>query len=165
MSYRLQGLVLASFLALVSSTTQAACFADTPLTRPDERYLAIEGSNGAQVKDSQTGLVWQRCVLGQAWDGAACTGNSTPQDWPSATKAAAASQMWRLPTQAELDGLIEKSCSKPALNSQWFGSGPMGWFWTATDMGSPDGSVVINTENGLVANLIKKLPLYVRWVR
>lgn len=165
MSYRLHGLVLASFLTLVSSVTQAACFADTPLTRPDERYLAIEGSNGAQVKDSQTGLVWQRCVLGQAWDGAACTGNSTPQDWPSATKAAAASQMWRLPTQAELDGLIEKSCSKPALNSQWFGSGPMGWFWTATDMGSPDGSVVINTENGLVANLIKKLPLYVRWVR
>ena len=165
MSHRLHGLVLASFLALVSSATQAACFADTPLTRPDERYLAIDGSNGAQVKDSQTGLVWQRCVLGQAWDGAACTGNSTPQDWPSATKAAAASQLWRLPTQVELEGLIEKSCSKPALNSQWFGSGPMGWFWTATDMGSPDGSVVINTENGLIANLIKKLPLYVRWVR
>jgi hypothetical protein len=32
-------------------------------------------------------------------------------------------------------------------------------------MGSPDGSVVINTESGLIANLTKKLPLYVRWVR
>ena len=165
MSYRLHGLVLASFLSLLSSAAQAACFADTPLTRPDERYQAVEGSNGGQVKDTQTGLVWQRCVVGQAWDGAACTGNSTPQDWPTATKAAAAAKPWRLPTQAELEGLIEKSCNKPALNNNWFGSGPMGWFWTATDMGSPDGSVVINTENGLIANLIKKLPLYVRWVR
>jgi hypothetical protein len=41
----------------------------------------------------------------------------------------------------------------------------MGWFWTASDMGSPDGSVVVNTETGVIANLIKKLPLYVRWVR
>ncbi|NBW54802.1 MAG: DUF1566 domain-containing protein, partial [Betaproteobacteria bacterium] len=65
----------------------------------------------------------------------------------------------------ELEGLIEKSCSKPALNSHWFGTGPMGWVWTATDMGSPDGSVVVNTESGLIANFIKKLPLYVRWVR
>jgi hypothetical protein len=32
-------------------------------------------------------------------------------------------------------------------------------------MGSPDGSVVVNTESGLIANFIKKLPLYVRWVR
>jgi len=165
MLFRFNCVALAIFLALVTNLAQAACFADSPLTRPDERYQAVEGSNGGQVKDTQTGLVWQRCVLGQAWDGAACTGNLTPQDWPSATKAAAAAKPWRLPTQAELQDLIEKSCSKPALNNNWFGSGPMGWFWTATDMGSPDGSVVINTENGLVANLIKKLPLYVRWVR
>ena len=165
MFLRFNCVALAISLALVTNLAQAACFADSPLTRPDERYQAVEGSNGGQVKDTQTGLVWQRCVLGQAWDGAACTGNLTPQDWPSATKAAAAAKPWRLPTQAELQELIEKSCSKPALNNNWFGSGPMGWFWTATDMGSPDGSVVINTENGLVANLIKKLPLYVRWVR
>jgi hypothetical protein len=165
MFLRFNCVALAISLALVTNLAQAACFADSPLTRPDERYQAVEGSNGGQVKDTQTGLVWQRCVLGQAWDGAACTGNLTPQDWPSATKAAAAAKPWRLPTQAELQDLIEKSCSKPALNNNWFGSGPMGWFWTATDMGSPDGSVVINTENGLVANLIKKLPLYVRWVR
>jgi hypothetical protein len=41
----------------------------------------------------------------------------------------------------------------------------MGWVWTATDMGSSEGSVVINTESGLIANFTKKLPLYVRWVR
>ncbi len=86
MSFRFNCIALATSLALVTNLAQAACFADSPLTRPDERYQAVEGSNGGQVKDTQTGLVWQRCVLGQAWDGAACTGNLTPQDWPSATK-------------------------------------------------------------------------------
>jgi hypothetical protein len=102
---------------------------------------------------------------GLKWDGNACSGNVTPQDWTTASKTVASAKPWRLPTQAELDGLIEKSCSKPALNNNWFGSGPMGWVWTATDMGSPEGSVVINTESGLIANFTKKLPLYVRWVR
>ncbi len=152
-------------MTLTTGAAQATCYADTPLTRPDERYQAVEGSNGAEVKDSVTGLVWQRCGLGQTWDGNSCTGTITPQDFPTATKAAAAAKPWRLPTQAELDGLIEKSCTKPALNSHWFGSGPTGWVWTATDMGSPDGSVVINTETGIIANFIKKLPLYVRWVK
>lgn len=165
MSLRFNCLAVAASLALFTNLAQAACFADTPLTRPDDRYQAVDGSNGAQVKDTQTGLVWQRCVLGQTWDGNTCTGNVTPQDFPTATKAAAGAKPWRLPTQAELDGLIEKSCSKPALNNHWFGSGPMGWVWTATDMGSPDGAVVINTETGVIANFIKKLPLYVRWVR
>lgn len=164
MSLRFNCLAVAASLALFTNLAQAACFADTPLTRPDDRYQAVDGSNGAQVKDTQTGLVWQRCVLGQTWDGNTCTGNVTPQDFSTATKAAAGAKPWRLPTQAELDGLIEKSCSKPALNNHWFGSGPMGWVWTATDMGSPDGAVVINTETGVIANFIKKLPLYVRWV-
>lgn len=165
MHLRLQCLVLASLLAWATGAAQAACFADTPLTRPDALYQAVDGSNGSEVKDSQTGLVWQRCMLGQSWDGNTCTGSVTPQDWPTATKGVAASKPWRLPTQAELEGLIEKSCNKPALNSQWFGSGPMGWVWTATDMGSPDGAVVINTETGVIANLVKKFPLFVRWVK
>ncbi len=165
MSLRIHGLALAASLALVTNLAQAVCFADSPLTRPDDRYQAVDGSNGAEVKDSQTGLVWQRCMHGQTWDGSTCSGNVLPQDWSGASKTAAAAKPWRLPTQAELEGLIEKSCSKPALNNHWFGTGPMGWVWTATDMGSPDGAVVVNTESGLIANLIKKLPLYVRWVR
>ena len=165
MSFRFNCLVLAASLAIVTNLAQAACFADSPLTRPDDRYQAVDGSNGTEVKDTQTGLVWQRCMHGLKWDGNACSGNVTPQDWTTASKTVASAKPWRLPTQAELDGLIEKSCSKPALNNNWFGSGPMGWVWTATDMGSSEGSVVINTESGLIANFTKKLPLYVRWVR
>ena len=147
---------------LASSVLQAACFPDTPLTRPDSRYEAANAS-GTEVKDKETGLVWQRCVYGLKWDGAACSGIAIAQDWKTANKFALDAK-WRLPTQAELEGLSEKSCSELAMNKPWYGSGPSGWTWTSTDMGSADGAVVVHSGSSLSANLIKKIPLYVRWV-
>ena len=153
----------ASFLA--SSLLQAACFPDAPITRPDSRYEAANAS-GSEVKDKDTGLVWQRCMHGLKWDGAACSGTAIAQDWNTATKTAkeAKDAKWRLPTQVELEGLSEKSCSELAMNNTWFGSGPSGWTWTSTDMGSADGAIVVHSGSSLIANLIKKIPLYVRWV-
>jgi hypothetical protein len=153
----------AGFLA--SSLLQAACFPDAPLTRPDSRYEAANAS-GSEVKDKDTGLVWQRCVHGLKWDGVACSGTAIAQDWNTATKTVkeAKDAKWRLPTQVELEGLSEKSCSELAMNHTWFGSGPSGWTWTATDMGSADGAIVVHSGSALIANLIKKIPLYVRWV-
>lgn len=143
--------------------TQAACIPNEPLTRPDSRYEAVD-DKGAQVKDLETGLVWQRCVMGQKWDGKACTGDPVAQDWNLATKTVSGTG-WRLPTQKELEGLAEKSCFDLALNQTWFGSGPSGWVWTATDMGSPDGAVVVHSGSSLIANLVKKIPLFIRWVK
>ncbi len=143
--------------------TQAACIPNEPLTRPDSRYEAVD-DKGAQVKDLDTGLVWQRCVHGQQWDGKTCAGDPIAQDWNLAVKTAKAAG-WRLPNQKELEGLAEKSCSELALNQTWFGSGPSGWVWTATDMGSPDGAVVVHSGSSLIANLVKKLPLFIRWVK
>jgi hypothetical protein len=143
--------------------TQAACIPNEPLTRPDSRYEAVD-DKGAQVKDLDTGLVWQRCVHGQQWDGKSCAGDPIAQDWNLAVKTANAAG-WRLPNQKELEGLAEKSCSELALNQTWFGSGPSGWVWTATDMGSPDGAVVVHSGSSLIANLVKKLPLFIRWVK
>ena len=121
-------------------------------------------AKGAQVKDLQTGLVWQRCVLGQQWDGQSCTGEPVAQDWNTATKSLIG-KGWRLPTQQELEGLAEKSCFELALNQTWFGSGPSGWVWTSTDMGSADGAVVVHSGSSLIANLVKKIPLFIRWVQ
>jgi hypothetical protein len=143
--------------------TQAACIPNEPLTRPDSRYEAVD-DKGAQVKDLDTGLVWQRCVHGQQWDGKTCAGDPIAQDWNLAVKTAKAAGL-RLPNQKELEGLAEKSCSELALNQTWFGSGPSGWVWTATDMGSPDGAVVVHSGSSLIANLVKKLPLFIRWVK
>jgi hypothetical protein len=32
-------------------------------------------------------------------------------------------------------------------------------------MGSPDGAVVVHSGSSLIANLVKKLPLFIRWVK
>ena len=141
----------------------AACIPNEPLTRPDSRYQSVN-ADASEVKDLDTGLVWQRCVMGQKWDGKSCTGDAIAQDWNLAVKTVAGTG-WRLPTQKELEGLAEKSCAELALNQTWFGSGPSGWVWTATDLGSPDGAVVVHSGSSLIANLVKKLPLYIRWVK
>ena len=150
-------------LCLTLSVAQAACFPDSPLTRPDSRYEAANAS-GSEVRDKETGLVWQRCIHGLQWNGSACTGAAAAQDWATASKNAAEAK-WRLPTQAELEGLAEKSCADPALNQTWFGTGPHGWVWTSTDLGSAEGAVVVHSGSSLIANLVKKFPLFVRWVR
>lgn len=156
---------LIAIWALVGIThaALAACLPNEPLTRPDSRYSAADAS-GAEVKDLETGLIWQRCVMGQQWDGQRCTGDPVAQDWNLAVKTAKTAG-WRLPTQKELEGLAEKSCSELALNQTWFGSGPSGWVWTSTDMGSPDGAVVVHSGSSLIANLVKKIPLFIRWVK
>ena len=148
---------------LCISLAQAACIPNEPLTRPDSRYEAVN-SQASEVKDLETGLVWQRCVMGQQWDGKGCAGDPVAQDWNTATKSAAGTG-WRLPTQKELQSLSETSCADLALNQTWFGSGPSGWVWTSTDMGSPDGAVVVHSGSSLIANLIKKLPLFIRLVK
>jgi len=147
----------------LSNTALAACIPNEPRTRPDSRDQAAN-ANGSEVKDLDTGLVWQRCVMGQKWDGQTCSGDPVAQDWNLATKTVAGTG-WRLPTQKELEGLAEKSCFDLALNQTWFGSGPSGWVWTATDMGSPDGAVVVHSGSSLIANLVKKIPLFIRWVK
>jgi hypothetical protein len=147
----------------LANTALAACIPNEPLTRPDSRYQAAT-ANGSEVKDLDTGLVWQRCVMGQKWDGTSCSGDPVAQDWNLATKTVAGTG-WRLPTQKELEGLAEKSCFDLALNQTWFGSGPSGWVWTSTDMGSPDGAVVVHSGSSLIANLVKKIPLFIRWVK
>ena len=56
-------LILLAGSLLAHNLVQAACFSDSPLTRPDSRYEAANAS-GSEVKDKETGLVWQRCVVG-----------------------------------------------------------------------------------------------------
>jgi hypothetical protein len=123
-------------LMACSASAWAACHADLALTRPDSRYEAVAGSDGAEVRDKVTGLIWQRCVLGMSWNGSSCSGTATTYTWTQALDAArtataspvAGAQAWRLPNHKELFSLAERACSSPALNSRWFpGTQTMTW--------------------------------------
>ena len=135
-SWLLPVLLACSLLWARPSDAQQVC-AGTP-TRPDARYSPV--GNGSEVKDTVTGLIWQRCSVGQTWNGTACTGPVTGYTWqnaanfvatlPASGNGTGAAARWRLPLQTELFSLVEQSCKNPSINPTWFPATPATVFWT-----------------------------------
>ncbi|MDO3664492.1 hypothetical protein [Acinetobacter higginsii] len=59
---------------LISSTVIAQTYEEDQTTlTPDSRYELL--NSGKEVKDKKTRLIWQRCLVGEQWDGQNCTGD------------------------------------------------------------------------------------------
>jgi hypothetical protein len=104
-------LPFAALLLLLSvpATAQTCNKRITPST-PDTRFSV----SGDEVTDLQTGLIWQRCSVGQRWDGTTCSGDTTRHNWSEALAMAAGD--WRLPNIKELMSIVETACVNPAVN-------------------------------------------------
>lgn len=94
-------------------------------------------TDGQEVADNQTGLVWRRCVEGMAWDGNTCTGNSTGYMFEEALhkasiEASATGKNWRLPNAKELASLVDASRSDLLVDSEIFPATPNFQTWSAT---------------------------------
>ena len=68
--------------------------------------------NGPSARDKQSGLIWQRCNLGQRWENDTCSGEPKWTDRKTAlelarNEAERSGQGWRLPTIRELSGLMD----------------------------------------------------------
>ncbi|AHE98506.1 hypothetical protein THITH_09815 [Thioalkalivibrio paradoxus ARh 1] len=116
----------------------------------------LEALDAPTVVDLETGLEWQRCALGQQWDGAACTGSAGAYSHAEARQATTAFNRphaseepeWRVPAIEELQGLVYCTSGTPAhfpdgtgcwgshgiptLEPTVFptGSAAGGWFWS-----------------------------------
>ena len=121
---------------LFSATAQAqTCHPRIPHTAPDSRYTVLASTS--EILDKQTNLVWQRCSLGQTWDGTSCAGSPGFYSWQSAFQAARDQKGgWRLPNVKELHSLIEVACIDPSINETIFPATipRRGYweYWTAT---------------------------------
>lgn len=108
--------LIASLLALQSMVALAAC-PSTP-----GRFVA----NGAEVTDTRTGLIWQRCSAGQSWRGSTCKGRVgiyTPEQALAYAKTQNTTDSvtgWRLPNVKELSSLADRGCQEPAIDSTVF---------------------------------------------
>lgn len=168
-----------SFLnGLVSGTPQEQAFslrmvrggskpAMLSLARPASDYVDV--GNGA-VSHTPTGLMWQRCKFGQTWVNNTCTGTPTLLTWPNArvaTSALAGYADWRLPTQQELNSLIDYTRDRPATNTTWFGTnGTDAVVWSNDEIpnGSPS-ALGLNLDYGFTQAMDKGNQRAIRFVR
>jgi hypothetical protein len=112
-------LLITTLLLTVSSTNYADCNKSLTRTAPDNRYELL--NNNTEVKDKETGLIWQRCSLGQTWSGTSCTGRTTEYGREAALQAAKKiGSGWRMPNVKELRSLVEFACYSPAINEVFF---------------------------------------------
>ncbi len=165
----LGGLILCTF-------SHAACLNNLVQETPTSRFLLGIAVNNALATDTHTGLMWQRCALGQQWqaDKSRCNLNLAQQrlfTWPEALAAPAASQLggysdWRLPNKNELASIVERACTGPAINETVFPSTTSAEFWSSTP-GRREGGYAwrINFKTGDILNIQIEQTYSVRLVR
>ncbi len=133
-------LTLMSWLAVMPALSQV-CPVGLTKTTPTERFV-VRGQG--LVTDRQTGLMWQRCPIGQQFAADwTCTGSEIIFTWQSALHYV--EQLnggeigdnlgytdWRVPNLKELASIVEYGCDAPALNTAIFPSQGRGLMLTAT---------------------------------
>lgn len=156
--------------ALILATSQLAhaqtCKTDSIIaTTPDSRFTPI--GNGSEVKDTVTGLIWQRCSIGQTWNGNTCAGTATTHTWQQAlTVAKNLGNGYRLPNIKELASIVEEQCYDPAINSKTFPNTPSSYYWSSSPSANSNSYAWgVSFSNGYDYYYNKNGSYYVRAVR
>jgi serine/threonine protein kinase len=145
---------------------------------------------GSLARDPKTGLVWQRCSVGQKWDGSTCSGVAKKFTFADAQKLA--SNGWRVPTVRELASLIycssgktkgrdspkdsdepfDKQCEsdyerkRPTIRAAAFPQTPDKQYWTSwLYVDNSAFAWIVDFYNGYLYNGGRHHSLYVRLVR
>jgi hypothetical protein len=131
--------------------------------------------NGAEVLDSATGLIWQRCAQGQTWTGSDCAGAASAMNHAAALQAALQAASggvpWRLPNVKELSSLALRERFEPAFDLLAFPSAPVSdaaYFWSSTHLAlavNPPNALVVRFSDGEHGALPRSTLLPVRLVR
>ncbi|MEE9345435.1 MAG: DUF1566 domain-containing protein [Methylococcales bacterium] len=93
------------------------CESSIPATTPTSRFIIHSNST---VTDTNTGLMWKRCVEGKSGDHC-LEGEPLPVRWKDSFQQAASSDFagytdWRVPNIKELRSIVEHQCYDPAIN-------------------------------------------------
>lgn len=111
----------------------AGCHPSIPKSTPTNRFTILNG--GSEVKDNATGLIWQRCSIGQTWNirGCGATIEAKRLTWHEALKEAhALGNGYRLPNIRELTSIVEVSCIYPAINTTIFPNTASDFYWSSS---------------------------------
>jgi hypothetical protein len=136
----------------------------------------VISTDGSEVTDQKTGLIWRRCVEGMSWDNAAiptptCVGTSSVFSHEAAltrakSQAATTGIAWRLPNIQELASIVDSSTVNPALDATAFPATAASYFWSASpSVGNSSSAWFVNFYDGYVGSSLRGLTYYVRLVR
>ena len=131
------GLLLAAAAVPVTGMAQCAGGNENgfvPASTPSEDFVAQDDGT---VLHRPSRRVWQRCALGQSWDGTTCTGAPDLLSWSAALAAAeshvqAGEDDWRVPNRNELAAILEDRCFSPSINVAAFPAAPVDVYWTSS---------------------------------
>lgn len=100
------------------------------------RARYVISTDGNEVTDNTTGLIWRRCAEGMKIITNDCSGSATPyssdqaQSWAK-NEAFTSGKSWRLPSLQELSSIVDKSRCNPAIDIAAFPGTPGSPFWSA----------------------------------
>lgn len=148
----------------------AACNATITTATPTEDF--VDHGNGA-VTHTKTGLMWKKCSEGLA--GADCaTSTAGTYSWQAALNQAeivnlvgfAGFSDWRVPNHKELNSIVERQCSDPAVNAAIFPATVSSFYWSSSlhALGASE-AWYLSFSNGADNVDIKSAAYFVRLVR
>ena len=113
-----QGQRLATVIGLLAAvqagSLPAAC------RKPPHPVARFEAQDN-EVRETGSGLIWERCSAGEHWQAGRCAGNIRLMSLAEARRyAAQRGPGWRLPTLDELSGLVDDRCQSPAIDTRVF---------------------------------------------
>lgn len=126
--------------SIPSDSCDSMVFGSLSPSTPSEEFSIV--NDGNVVLHESTGLQWQRCSIGQSWDGSTCAGTSSKFTWQEALDVSASfGAGWRLPSIKELIRIVERCRRGPAINRNVFPNTPYfisafgqpgEWYWSSS---------------------------------
>ncbi len=162
--------ILLALVTLSATAVPAAQTCHSYWPKPSTPINRFTENGDGTVTDTVTGLTWKRCSEGL--EGAVCEkGSPLALTWQEALKAGAESRFagkndWRLPNIKELNSIIERQCTMPAINEIVFPATPTMSFWSSTPYdGNPAYAWNVYFPYGISDGNNKSYRFYVRLVR
>lgn len=153
---RLLPIMLLAIANVAQGAPASGCYSNVTSTAPDSRFT--DNGDGT-VTDSATRLMWKQCVEGLSTTTTPCdTGTISSYLWQAALQQVdtingsggfAGYTDWRVPSQRELQSLVERACYGPAINETYFPAVVAGWTLSSSPVaGTPGSAWYVNFVDG-----------------